>query len=275
MPSRSDLRAHYGRTYFDGSRDRSQYRTHYDEAELAHKAIALDELSVYVEKVGRIFEAGFGEGFLLAGLLDRGWEIAGVDFSSEGARLHNPAVLDHVKIGDVFDVMDAVMASGERFDVLVCNNLLEHVPEPEALSKTMLDLLVPGGLARFVVPNDDSILQRAAVLRGAAKEGFWVHYPDHLNYFNTTTAPLLLSESGWHIVDVLAEFPIDLFLLNPDSNYERDPALGTHCHQARVAFENEMARSGMDRMLAFRRGCAQAGVGRDVIVYARRPEHEG
>lgn len=270
-PSREDLRSHYSREYFDGSRDRSQYALGYGEAELAHKVIVVDELMVYAPTPGRVFEVGFGEGFVLAELSRRGWQIGGVDFTDAGARVHNPSVLASVTVGDVFDVLDDVVGEGRQFDALVCNNVLEHVPDPERLARSLLGVVAPGSVARFAVPNDGSALQEAIVKLGAASARYWIRYPDHLNYFTMTTAPLLLREAGWEVADVLGEFPIDLFLLNPDTNYELDPARGKNCHTARVAFENVVASGGISGLIEFRRGCARAGVGRDVVVYARRP----
>jgi len=270
IPAREELRSHYSREYFDGSRDRSQYALRYSDAELRHKAIPVDELAVFAPMPGRVFEVGFGEGFVLAELGRRGWQIAGVDFTDAGARVHNPSILDRVSVGDVFDVLDDMVREGREFDALVCNNVLEHVPDPEGLARSLLGVVAPGAVARFVVPNDGSALQDAVVALDAAPARYWVRFPDHLNYFTATTAPVLLRAAGWEIVDVLGEFPIDLFLLNPDTNYERDPSRGKNCHNARVAFENVVASGGIDRLVEFRRGCARAGVGRDIVVYARR-----
>ncbi|MBV8461678.1 MAG: class I SAM-dependent methyltransferase, partial [Acidimicrobiales bacterium] len=222
---------------------------------------------------GRVFEIGFGEGFELAELERRGWKISGVDFTDEGARMQNPDILDRVVVGDVFDVLDDLVKADAQFDLLICNNVLEHVPDPERLAESAAKLVTPEGVARFVVPNDGSVLQKAVVDAGAAPDQFWVRFPDHLNYFTTETAPLLLHAAGWEVVDVLGAFPIDFFLFNPETNYVLHPERGKPCHRARLAIENALAATGIDRLIQFRRGCAAAGIGRDVVVYARtRPE---
>jgi hypothetical protein len=48
----------------------------------------------------------------------------------------------------------------------------------------------------------------------------------------------------------------------------KDRSLGRAAHFARVRFETTLARRSMDELLAFRRGCAAAGVGRTIVVYA-------
>lgn len=135
VPSIDELRAHYDVAYFDGSRGGSQYAVRYSDEELAHKTLVVDELSSYAPSPGRAFEVGFGEGFVLAELRNRGWSIDGVDFTDAGVRLHNPSLLGSVRVGAVFDALDGLVGSRLLFDLLICNKVLEHVPIPRALPK--------------------------------------------------------------------------------------------------------------------------------------------
>ena len=99
---------------------------------------------------------------------------------------------------------------------------------------------------------------------------FWLAAPDHLNYFNTDSLPRALSMHGWEVVEHLGDFPVDMFLLNPDTDYMRDRSKGRNCHFARVAFEMSLWKErSLDAVVEFRRGCARAGVGRNQTVYAR------
>ena len=119
------------------------------------------------------------------------------------------------------------------------------------------------------VPNDGSWLHHAVVARGAAEPEFWVHVPDHLNYFTAPSLTRLLDRCGWQVADLLGDFPIEIFLLNPDSGYERDRKKGKNCHLARLAFEQSLRSKSMDQFVEFRRGCARAGIGRNMIAYIR------
>jgi hypothetical protein len=131
-------------------------------------------------------------------------------------------------------------------------------------------LVAQKGVLRVQVPNDGSWLQHEVVRRQLAKPDFWLRPPEHLSYF--TSAPLvrLMERCGWEVIDMLADFPIDLFLLNQDSFYLSDAKRGRHCHFARVAFEMGLWNQSIASLMDFRRGCAKAGVGRNIIAYARR-----
>ena len=50
-------------------------------------------------------------------------------------------------------------------------------------------------------------------------------------------------------------------------NYQADETRGKNCHFARVMVENMMTSASIQKLLAFRKGCAAAGIGRNLIVY--------
>ena len=270
-PSSEELAAYYRDKYF-GSRDgRTPYAHGYTPEELAHKRLQPAETErVWGKAPGRMLEVGVGEGFSLEYFLARGWDARGLDFTDDGVREFFPHLSERLALGDAFTLLDQVIAGGETFDLVICNNVLEHVIDPMGLLDRLKAIVAPGGLARIAVPNDGSWLQAQVVSRELAEPGFWLAPPDHLNYFNTDTLPRALIAHGWEVVEHLGEFPIDVFLLNPDTGYMRDRSKGRNCHFVRVAFEMGLWKDrSLDAVLDFRRGCARAGIGRNQTVYAR------
>ena len=269
-PSADALAAFYRDRYY-GSRDgRSQYAFSYTEEELEHKRISPAEAErVHGGPPGRLLEVGVGEGFTLDWFAARGWEVRGIDYTDEGLREFFPERLDRLTTGDALELLDRIVQSGERFDLVICNNVIEHVLDPRGLLQRLRGVVAEGGLLRLVAPNDGSWLQHEAVARGLAEPEFWVNAPEHLSYFDAQSLRRVLENNGWAVQDLLAEFPVDLFLLNPDSAYTREKSKGRNCHFARVAFETALYRRSLDELITFRRGCAAAGVGRDLVAYAR------
>ncbi len=265
-PSEEDLEAHYNNKYFGA--DRGQYSATYTEEEIRNKYYQCDEVLHFAPEGGRtLLDIGCGEGFLLNYFAERGWEAEGIDFTQEGVSRFFPGLADKVRVGSLFRIIDEIRAAGTRYDVVVCNNVLEHVRDPSQLMSSIKELLNAGGVCRVVVPNDDSITHVEIVGRGLAPRDFWVCPPDHLNYFNVESLRRTLQESGFRVMDLLGDFPIELFLFNPDSNYQQERAKGKACHYARVRVENMLAAAALEKWLAFRRGCAQSGVGRNLIAY--------
>lgn len=270
-PSPEVLAAYYRDKYFAADHGRTPYAHGYTDEELAHKRLQPAETEhVWNGPPGRLLEVGVGEGFTLDHFLRRGWDARGLDFTDDGVRAFFPHLAERLVLGDALQLLDEAIAAGERYDLVICNNVVEHVLDPMGLLKRMRAIVAPGGMARISVPNDGSWLQDLIVERGVAGPEYWVAAPDHLNYFNTDTLPRALAACGWEVAEHLGEFPIDVFLLNEDTDYMADRARGRNCHFARVAFEMGLWRSrSIEAVLEFRRGCARAGVGRNQTVYAR------
>lgn len=270
-PTPDELAAYYRDKYF-GSRDgRTPYAHGYTDEELVHKELQPAETElIWGRAPGKLLEVGVGEGFTLDYFRKRGWQAKGLDFTDDGVREFHPHLSEHLMLGDAFALLDEVIASGERFDLVICNNVLEHVIDPMGLLKRLRAIVATDGMVRISVPNDGSWLQDQIVARGYADPEFWIAAPDHLNYFNTDSLPRALAAHGWETVEHLGEFPVDIFLLNPDTGYMRDRSKGRNCHFVRVAFEMGLWKErSLEAVVEFRRGCARAGVGRNQTIYAR------
>jgi len=169
--------------------------------------------------------------------------------------------------GNLFATIDRLVLEKREYNLIICNNVLEHVVDPFALLQKIRKILSVDGICRIVVPNDDSILQRDVVEREFADPEFWVSVPEHLNYFNVDSFLKILDAAEFRIIEMLCDFPVDVFLYNPDSNYKKNPLKGKKCHLARVMFENLLGSINIENLINFRKGCAQAKVGRDIIAY--------
>lgn len=275
LPSAAELTEHYQKNYFGGAKVNS-YAAGYSDDEIEHKAITHRE-ALYVWSLSvrgkeppsrlEVLDVGCGEGFAMAGFADAGWSVTGIDFTSDGIRSFNPRVEDRLVLGDLYATMREFAASGRKFDLIMCTNVLEHVRDPAEFFQLLRDLVAPRGMVRIEVPNDGSWLHDEIVRRGGAAANFFVGYPDHLSYFTVEPLIGLAQANGWKLDRGLADFPIELFLLNPNSNYVLDRTRGPAAHQVRVTVELKIVRQGIDRLVAFREGCAKAGLGRNIIAY--------
>jgi SAM-dependent methyltransferase len=271
-PDSAELAAYYNDQYFSNQSANVTYQDTYTDEELAHKRLDAQELHAACPVEARTFlDVGCGEGFFLDEMRANGYEVQGLDFTLDGVRRFFPALVDRVRQGDLFQLLDAEARSGRRHDVISCNNVLEHVLDPAEMMRRLKAMLAPGGLLRVSVPNDDSYYNREVVRRGFAVPDFFKAYPDHLNYFGFDTFDKLVRGAGFDVVNRLGSFPISFFLFNNDSNYRRDRSLGKNCHWARVGIDLLIARQGLDKWTAFRKGCGEAGIGNDVIFFCRVP----
>jgi 2-polyprenyl-3-methyl-5-hydroxy-6-metoxy-1,4-benzoquinol methylase len=266
-PTPEELKRLYTTHYFDSQ----NFEVRYDDEERFQKYHPYREAEFVSNRTkGRVLDIGCGEGFSLDWFHSRGWDAFGLDFSRDGIKRHFPNLAERVTPGDLFRSMELLMEQGQQFDLVITNNVLEHVLDPIAFLKQTQSLLAPGGLCRMQVPNDDSPLHRVLNEKKLAPERFWIVAHEHMSYFNAESLSATMRHCGFQAIELLGDFPIDLFLLNPDSNYVFDRTKGKHCHRTRIAFENMLVRQGVDQLVAFRRGCGQSGVGRNIIAYGRK-----
>lgn len=95
----------------------------------------------------RILDVGCGGGLLSEGLARAGAEVTGIDLAPgmiEVARLHaaeSGLAIDY----RVAPAEELARQQPAQFHVVTCMEMLEHVPDPAAMTATLASLLAPGG----------------------------------------------------------------------------------------------------------------------------------
>jgi len=198
----------------------------------------------------RVLDVGCGEGYAMAVLHLQGCAVRGFDFSSAGVESKNPSCKDDLVAGDIFSLLQQEILSGKKYDVVWLQNVLEHVLDPIDLLQSLRKLVASNGVAVVTVPNDCSIVQRAALQHGHIDSAFWALPPDHLSYFDTDS----LNAIAGHTV-------------HPGANYVRDKAQGKEAHQARVQIENLSHTQPIDASAEFCAAAGRLGIGRNLTAF--------
>ncbi|WP_197440205.1 class I SAM-dependent methyltransferase [Polystyrenella longa] len=125
----------------------------------------LQQAEKHLKRPLKILDLGCGEGHITQLMLDRfpTAEVTGLDYAVsaiEYAHEHFPDI--------DFCVGDATSGpyAQEYFDVVVCNNLWEHVPDPMHLLREMDKFLKPGGFIIVSTPSRYRISNLFRVLLG-------------------------------------------------------------------------------------------------------------
>lgn len=110
----------------------------------------------------RVLDMGCGAGLLTEPLVRMGGIVTGVDAAAENiavARSH--AAQSGLTIDYRAGEIDAV--SGQKFDLITCLEVVEHVADPARFIGELAGLLAPGGLMILSTPNRTA-LSRLAVI---------------------------------------------------------------------------------------------------------------
>lgn len=269
-PEPSSLRAYYSKCYYQEGH--GNYRDSYPPAErryieekLCQRAGRISEIRG--DRPGRLLDVGCGEGFALGYYRKLGWIVEGLDYSSAGLAAMNPNCLDILETGDVMLLLESRIRASRKYDVILLNNVLEHLADPPDLLHKLQGLVSNDGVVVITVPNDFSDYQQYLLEAEHVDEPFWVALPDHLAYFDRESLLSLARATGWVCHDTLADFPIDWFLLHPGSNYIRQRSLGPAAHQARIELENLLSEQPIVKVNAFFSAMAKVGLGRAITAF--------
>lgn len=214
----------------------------------------------------RSMDVGCGTGDLLRVLADAGWDATGIEPATEIAAVGRSAGL-HIEPATATEFLARWRADGAApFAGITLMNVLEHVPSPGPLVRSLVEALVPGGHVVIRAPNDFNPLQTLA-RETLGHDPWWVVVPDHLNYFDHASAVGLVERLGLEVVDQWADFPMELFLLAGD-DYVADPASGRIAHERRRRMELSVDAETRRRI---GRAWVAAGIGRNTFLVARRP----
>lgn len=150
-----------------------------------NNARLLEALKAMAGPGARLLDVGAGPGFLLQHAAALGFEVEGIepDANVIAAARGRGAKVRHGYFPDALDAAD-------RFDVIVFNDVFEHIPDIAAAFEACARHLNPGGVLCLNCPNRDGLYFRvAAVLdrlgMGGAYERLWQRgLPSpHLWYF--------------------------------------------------------------------------------------------
>lgn len=141
-----------------------------------------------------ILDAGCGDGVILEALQKFGTALIwGVDYNPlrlKQAQKIAPRVNFKEASLDRLDFPD------EYFDVIVMNQVLEHIPEDEAVLREMHRLLKKGGALILGVPNEGCLM---AKLRNSFIQPEIRKNTDHIHFYTLDQLARILKNTGFEI----------------------------------------------------------------------------
>jgi SAM-dependent methyltransferase len=147
----------------------------------------------------RLLDVGAHAGRFLHLAQQAGWTVEGVELNPRTAAYataRTGATVHHQNA-------QQLAAEGRRFSAIVLTDVLEHIPEPVQVLRTLAVLMEPGGCIAVKVPCGPSQLTKERVL--AALTSHRVSLADslvHVNHFSPRSLALALDRAGFEAIAI-------------------------------------------------------------------------
>lgn len=146
----------------------------------------------------RLLDIGCGRGVFIHELLERGFEVHGIELDE----FVDDSISNRCTI-HVTDSLSSLRFAQESFDMVILWHVLEHLPNPQETIAEISRILSPGGRLAIAVPNYGSLQARVS-------RRYWFHLdlPRHIFHFTQKGVRTLLAEHGFIVTSVNHFSPI-------------------------------------------------------------------
>jgi len=211
IPSEEELAEYYKEEYY--KKNHANYKQEYTEEKIES---FINKIKKRIWVLKNIFpfepttclDVACGEGWGLRAFGDEGWDVTGLDFSTDACVVHNPEYAEKIITGNLYDTLDDLAGRGEKYQVLNLDNVLEHVSDPYRLLAGCRGVIEQSGVMVIEIPNSDSKHWEYLFNRGVIEWRFaCMAYPDHLSYFGIDSLRNICDLYGFQeaaIVDLMS-----------------------------------------------------------------------
>lgn len=181
----------YNRDYFSG-RDSFFYKLGYGRLAKIYFNNLFQPLKSHTQKIkkGKVLDVGCAYGFMLRKFPDT-FEKFGIDISDYAIREAKKRLPEAALT--VGNAEDELPFPERFFDIVICNDVLEHLADPASALKNIRKVLNNNGILYINTPNLNWF--RRKVFTYADKK------EHHLSLFSHQTLLNLLAESGFEVID--------------------------------------------------------------------------
>ena len=137
-----------------------------------------------------LLEIGCSFGYFLKTARDMGWNVSGVELSEYSSKYAKEKLNLKVYTGTI----EQASFSDQLFDVVVMQEVIEHLESPTKTLNNIYRVSKPNGLLVIQTSNIESIYSRLT-------KDKWIYFlPGHLYYFSPKTLANLSKKTGFKII---------------------------------------------------------------------------
>ncbi len=193
-PNQTSLSFYYPEEYWEINED------NYEDVGLKLKKFAHQFINKISYKMtippnpnGKLLDIGCGDGKELLRHKRNGWETYGVEINDLAAKY----VREQLGLNVFTGIVEDAEFKNEFFDVIILNNVLEHMSDPKTTLNEINRILKNDGTLAISIPNANSFEAKKF-------KKYWTGWdlPRHLYHFTPNTIKSLLNKTGFQISEI-------------------------------------------------------------------------
>lgn len=269
---KKELESFYELKYF--KENKTNFKKKYSKLEIKEKTYNFELYYFFIKKFFLkkidLLEVGCGEGFG-ARYLHNKVNYFGTELTDTPIKNHNKLILKKIKFfkGNFLQI-NAIKE--KKFDAIILNGVLEHLTDLTKSINFLHSILKKNGLFLLTVPNDFNILQKYYLKKNDIRDDRapWVSY-EHNHYFNKDSLNRIMIKK-FKKISMMGDFPIDLFLLNNETNYYENKLFGKYAQDIRQKFNLlfRYKKGNLKPYIEFCESLCKLGLGRMLIACFRK-----
>lgn len=144
----------------------------------------------------RVLEIGCASGYMSREFTKRGCAVTGIEINPDLARKAKKYV-GRTIVGDIENRSIREKLKGERFEVMVLADVLEHLKDPEGVLSSLQSFLAKDGKMIISVPNIAFLTNRLLLFLGRFDYSDWgIMDKTHLRFFTKESILELVKNAG-------------------------------------------------------------------------------
>jgi len=136
----------------------------------------------------RLLDVGCGDGRFVFDALQRGYQVTGIDLSPD--RVEQGMERYQFEAGTLRCMNVDEFSAGEKFDIVVMWDLIEHVESPSAVMKNLQKIAHDDTVFFILTMSLDSLTYKLF-----KRDWYYINPTQHLHYFSHSTMPKILKKN--------------------------------------------------------------------------------
>jgi len=177
-----------------------------DFSDYFHKERLRNTLDILkdVSHNSKVLDVGCGRGYFTKHFVVNGNKVLGIDYSKNAIEFAQNNFGNESLLFEVLDVVDLIEKKDE-FDVVIANNLIEHIENPNAFLRECHRILKPDGFLIISTPNLYSFRNIISII---FKKSVKYRHSNHVCEYSRSQIKKFFQKNDFKLVKIVSQFQI-------------------------------------------------------------------